>query len=158
MNGHFSQYFRNLNRVGWIKWALVLAGAIATFIGTSTESFGTNSDESIKWAIPAIFIACCIIIPVGLKLGTIFYDIQIEWPSWNDIPVPTRNLYLNQKPLVAFDFAGVIFLFAGLSRLFAISVYHRQLDMGGLILLSGSIGVFIGIFLAVKWAGTDNQA
>jgi hypothetical protein len=149
MNQHFSQYLKNLNRVGWIKWAFVLAGGVFTFIGTSTEPVDAHS-ENLTWAVPVIFVAFCIIIPGGLKLSSIFYDIQIEWPLWNDSP------YITRKPLIFFDFIGAIFLFAGLSRLLATSIYRHYLDIGGLILLSGCIGIFTGIFLTVKWVRTNN--
>jgi hypothetical protein len=48
-----------------------------------------------------------------------------------------------------------MFLFAGISRLLAIGANHQYLDIGGLILISAGIGVFLGIFLLLKWTNKN---
>lgn len=142
-----SSYFKNLNIVGWIKWTFIIVGSVATFIGTSTEVPYRGEEPISKWAILGVFIAVCLIIPLGIKFSGIFYNIEIQKPLWNDNP------YALKRPLIFFDFFGVLFLFAGISRLTSAAIYRHSLDIGGLILIAGWLGALFGINLAVKWSG-----
>jgi hypothetical protein len=141
-----NQYFKDLNLAGWIKWIVIIIGSVLTFIGTSTESVDHTDILILRWLIPVAFIAPCLVIPLGLKFSGIFYSFQSSKPFWNENPYKIKN------PLMFFDFWSVFFLFAGISRLLSMWMYHHSFDFGGPFLLAAGLGVRVGINLSLRWS------
>ena len=70
---------------------------------------------------------------------------EITRPAWNDSPLTLK------KPLVMFDFFAYFFITVGLSMLIGTGIKFHRLSSFGMTSISFGLGIFIGIWLTLKW-------
>jgi len=92
--------------------------------------------------MPLIFatIAIPLIAKFNAGLGR-----EIVKPNWNDNPLTLR------RPLTMFNFFAYFFLTVGLSMLIGTAIKFHTLSNFGLTSISFGLGIFIGIWLTLKW-------
>ncbi len=144
---YYSRYYHNLNTIGKIKSGLILIGGL----GNLYISASTNEKQEPLGAftfMPILFFG--IALPLILKFNSFFYDVNISKPAWNDNPF-NRN-----SPLISFDFGGTLFLTAGICQLVGRIIGYMSIDLSSLFLINAGIGVYLGIFLSLKWLNNNN--
>jgi hypothetical protein len=154
MNDLINNYFRNLNTVRIVKWLLILLSVVLTITGLATDKtnhLGNSQLPQIYILFPFCFFG--LLVPVIMKLNSIFSNIEIRKPQWNQNPY--NNL---KKPMIFFDFFSMVFFFSGFGYFIGtiIGEQHFYLDMGGQMLISAGLDGFVGNFLTLKWVGQNN--
>jgi hypothetical protein len=130
---------KNWNKTGKIK-AIILG---LLFLPNIFAPIGAQPHQGLTMIFtPLIFGS--IALPLIIKFNTLFGR-EISKPNWNDSPLTLK------KPLVMFDFFAYFFLTVGLSMLIGTGIKFHSLSNFGLTSISFGLGIFIGIWLTLKW-------
>lgn len=131
---------KNWNRTGKIK--AIILGLLA--LPNLFMPIGATGQQGLAMILmPLIFgsIAIPLITKFNSGLGR-----EIIKPTWNDNPLAMN------RPLSFFHFASFFFLTIGLSMLVGTGIKFQTLSFFGLTSISFGLGIFIGIWLTLKWS------
>jgi hypothetical protein len=131
---------KNWNKIGKIKAIILL---IIALLNLATPF---QSPEILGFGMVIIpCVMASLSIPLLLKMKITLQDWEIVKPSWNDNPLSLK------KPISSFQFAAFFFLAIGISLIISTGIKFHTLNIIGLSIISFGIGLFLGIFLTLKW-------
>lgn len=130
----------NLNKIGKIK--TIALGVLALPNLFLAQKQMPNQDYTV-FIVPLIFGAFAI--PFLSKINVKIAGREIAKPTWNDNPFNFK------RPLSFFQFGSYFFFIAGLSMIIGTAIRFHEFNSFGFMNISFGLGIFIGIWITVKW-------
>ena len=86
-----------------------------------------------------------VLVSLVSKFNSGLFKVEVVKPTWNDNPLRFS------RPLSFFHFLGFFFVVGGLSMVLGTAIGFQTLSYFGLTVISYGLGMFVGIWLALKW-------
>jgi hypothetical protein len=113
--------------------------------------FPVNSNPSfVTGSTVIVFLFTALIYPIIFKFNLpSLFGRDFTKPSWNDNPLTFK------RPLAFIQFTGAFFVAVGLSMLIGAAIQFGYLPQIGLIVTAFGAGMFVSIFLTLRWVKTE---
>jgi hypothetical protein len=100
-----------------------------------------------------VFSFAALVYPITFKYNLSWlFGRDLVRPSWNDNPL------IFKRPLAFVQFVGVFFIVVGLSILMGAAIQFGHLPQIGFMATAFGAGIFVGIFLTLRWVTKESKS